>query len=144
MATPPLTRRRFLDLLLAGEFLAIAAAVLYPITSYLFPPVADLTPVEVNAGKASDLAPGTGRLVKMGPKPILVLRTADGEVRALSATCTHLNCTVQLRLESGDILCACHNGRYDLAGRNISGPPPRPLTTLPVEVREGDLYVKKA
>jgi cytochrome b6-f complex iron-sulfur subunit len=35
------------------------------------------------------------------------------------------------------ILCACHNGKYDLDGRVLSGPPPRPLVTWEV-TREGD------
>ena len=30
------------------------------------------------------------------------------------------------------IWCACHNGLYDLAGRNVSGPPPRPLEVFEV------------
>jgi Rieske Fe-S protein len=35
------------------------------------------------------------------------------------------------------ILCACHDGKYDLDGRVLSGPPPRPLTTWAV-TRDGD------
>ena len=50
-----------------------------------------------------------------------------GNYRALSATCTHLGCIVQYRSDLQEIWCACHNGLYDLNGRNISGPPPRPL-----------------
>jgi len=35
------------------------------------------------------------------------------------------------------ILCACHNGKYDLDGRVLSGPPPRPLAKWTC-TREGD------
>lgn len=140
-----LPRRRFLDLLLSGQFLALAAAILYPLARFLFPAAsAEADPPEILVGPAADLAAGTARLVKMGAKPVLVLRTPEGAVRAMVASCTHLNCTVAFRKEQSDIHCACHDGRYDLTGKNVGGPPPRPLTTLVTEVRNGDLYVKKA
>jgi cytochrome b6-f complex iron-sulfur subunit len=140
-----MTRRRFVDMLLAGQFLALAAAIVYPVIAYLFPgAAAEAEPVELALGPAGDLAPGTARIVKMGARPVLVLRTPEGQVRAMSAKCTHLNCTVQYRKEQSSIWCACHDGMYDLEGRNVSGPPPRPLDPLTVELREGELYLKKA
>ena len=72
------------------------------------------------------------------------MRTASGELRAFSAICTHLNCTVQYRDDLGHIWCACHNGHYDLNGRNIAGPPPRPLEALVVNVRGDQIVVRKA
>lgn len=144
MARPSLTRRRFIDMLLAGEFLALAAAVLYPMFSYLFPRASmELVPREVKVGPPDEIAPGSAKLINMGAKPVLVLRTAGGELRAMSAVCTHLQCTVQFRPELNAIHCACHDGKYDVAGRNVSGPPPRPLEPLAVEVRDGALYVKR-
>ena len=56
-----------------------------------------------------------------------MLILVDGEPRAFNAVCTHLQCTVEYRAASQDIFCNCHNGVYDLNGRNIAGPPPRPL-----------------
>jgi Rieske Fe-S protein len=57
------------------------------------------------------------------------------DVRAFDAVCTHVDCTVKHRPEQGDIFCSCHNGVYDQNGRNISGPPPRPLTRYTVVLR---------
>jgi Rieske Fe-S protein len=65
----------------------------------------------------------------------LVVRTPEGEVRAFSALCTHVDCTVAYRAAQGDIFCNCHNGVYDLKGRNVSGPPPRPLEVYKVTLR---------
>ena len=139
----PVPRRRFIDLLLSGQFVALALAVLYPVLKYLYPrATADVA--EVKVGPAADLAPGSARFVKLGAKPVLVMRLADGQLRALSASCTHLNCTVQFRKEQSDIWCACHDGHYDLSGKNVSGPPPRPLTPLVAEVRDGDVWVKRS
>jgi Rieske Fe-S protein len=39
--------------------------------------------------------------------------------------------------------CACHNGHFDLSGRNISGPPPRPLDSLTVNVQGDQIVVRK-
>jgi Rieske Fe-S protein len=61
-----------------------------------------------------------------GGKPCLLI-LVDGEPKALNAVCSHLDCTVEYRPAQGDIFCNCHNGVYDVNGRNISGPPPRPL-----------------
>ena len=61
-----------------------------------------------------------------GGKPCLLI-LVDGEPRAFNALCTHAQCTVEYRPAERDIFCNCHNGIYNLNGRNIAGPPPRPL-----------------
>jgi Rieske Fe-S protein len=43
------------------------------------------------------------------------------------AICTHLNCTVCYQPGENRIYCACHEGYYDVDGRVLAGPPPRPL-----------------
>jgi len=58
-------------------------------------------------------------------------------VRALSAKCTHEGCTVSYVPGESLIWCACHNGRYDLQGRVLSGPPPKPLAEYAVH-RDSD------
>ena len=74
---------------------------------------------------------------------MLLFRTMSGELRALTAKCTHLDCTVQYRAERSDIWCACHNGTYDLKGQNVSGPPPRPLAPLEVITRGEKIVLKR-
>lgn len=139
-----LSRRSFLDKALWIGGTALVAAVVYPITRYLVPPEeAEADPVTVNVGKADDFANDTGTIFKMGRKPGLLIRTKEGEFRAFIAVCTHLDCTVQYRNDMGLIWCACHNGRYDLNGLNVAGPPPRPLTPLKVNVAEGSVFVSR-
>ncbi|MEJ2722719.1 MAG: Rieske (2Fe-2S) protein [bacterium] len=81
--------------------------------------------------------------MKFGRKPVILIRTDTGEFHALSATCTHLECIVQYRSDLKEIWCACHNGLYDLKGRNISGPPPRPLTEYAVNVSEDEIHISE-
>ena len=120
------------------------ASVAYPIAKYLVPPPqAEANPSSVSVGKVDDFQPSTGTIFKMGEKPGILIRTAQGEFHAFIAICTHLQCTVQYRSDLGAIWCACHNGRYDLNGINISGPPPRPLTPLKVNVHDGQVFVSR-
>ena len=71
------------------------------------------------------------------------MRTAAGELRAVSAVCTHLNCTVQYRADLAEIWCACHNGHFDLNGTNVAGPPPKPLERYDVKVRGDKIVVDR-
>lgn len=142
--TPPEdpSRRNFLNILLGGGVLAFLGAAIYPVARFMIPPeVPEASLSSVLADKVSEIAPNQGKIFKFGRKPGLLVRTPDGEFRAFIATCTHLDCTVQYRSDEKFIWCACHNGRYDLNGMNIAGPPPRPLTPLTVNVMDDEIYV---
>jgi Rieske Fe-S protein len=135
-------RREFLDWLLGTWFVGVIGSVLYPVSRYLVPPdVAEAAPPSVVAGKAADIPVNSGKIVPFGTVPVIVVRTAAGELRAFSATCTHLSCTVQYRSDLEHIWCACHNGHYDLTGRNIEGPPPRPLDRYDVMTKGDDVLI---
>jgi Rieske Fe-S protein len=141
---PSQDRRSVLKYILSGGLVAFAGTILYPILAYLKPPEeGEVEVTTVSAGKASDMQNESGKIVKFGTKPVILLRTAAGEFRAYSATCTHLDCTVQFRKDFGLIWCACHNGKYDLNGRNVSGPPPRPLDEFRVVVKGDEVFVSR-
>jgi len=138
-------KRNFLKLVLFGSATAWLASVLYPVLSYLKPPKqSDVVVKSVKAGKISDFANDSGTIVKFGTKPVILIRTTKGEFKAFSATCTHLDCTVQYRNDFGMIWCACHNGKYDLNGRNVSGPPPRPLDVYEVALQGDEVVIYKS
>jgi Rieske Fe-S protein len=135
-------KRDFLKFALFGGVFAWLAAVIYPVVSYLKPPrQAEVVVKSVKAGKIADFANDAGTIIKFGSKPVLLIRNAKGEFKAFSATCTHLDCTVQYRSDFGLIWCACHNGKYDLNGRNVSGPPPRPLDIYEVTLQDDDVLI---
>jgi Rieske Fe-S protein len=138
------SKRDFLQWVLAGGVTAFLGAVLYPIFSYLIPPKqAEVEVSSVKAGKLSEMEKESGKIIKFGTKPVILIRTANDEVRAFSATCTHLDCTVQFRKDFAMIWCACHNGKYDLNGRNVSGPPPRPLDEFRVLIQGDEILISK-
>jgi cytochrome b6-f complex iron-sulfur subunit len=139
------SRRRWLTYLLGTSLGASFVSFLYPVLRYIVPPVSSepsLSEIELDV-KASDIQPNSGRIVPFSGKPVILFRTAAGELKALTATCTHLACTVQYRGDRSDIWCACHNGVYDANGTNISGPPPKPLTKLDVAVRGDKVVIRR-
>jgi nitrite reductase/ring-hydroxylating ferredoxin subunit len=122
----------------------VVGSILYPIVRYLVPPdVPEAAGLSASAGSAATLAPNSARIVPFGASPVIVVRTGVGELRAFAATCTHLDCTVQYRPDLGHIWCACHNGHYDLNGRNIAGPPPQPLASFDVDLKDDEIMISR-
>ena len=144
LSRPSVPRRWFVESILGSGFVATAVAFLYPVLRYLVPPAtADLGTDSVIAARVGDLKPNSGKIFRFGSRPGLLIMTADGQYHAVSATCTHLACTVQYRGDLREVWCACHNGTYDMNGRNISGPPPRPLEAFEVQVRGEEIFVSR-
>jgi Rieske Fe-S protein len=137
-------RRNFVQWLLGGGFFASLGSFFYPVIRFIMPP--DIPEAQVNeapAGKVTDFAPSSGKIIKFGSRPVLLVRSSETEWKAFSATCTHLDCTVQFQPSSRQIWCACHNGFYDLNGKVVSGPPPRPLEEFQVNVRGEEVIVSR-
>ncbi len=138
------SKRDFLGWLLGGGLIAWIASVLFPVISYMKPPKqAEVEVSSVKVGPLADIPKDSGMIVRFGNQPVILVRTPEDELRAFSATCTHLDCTVQFRKDMGVIWCACHNGKYDLTGRNIAGPPPKPLTPFRVVVQKDEVFIAK-
>lgn len=137
-------RRSVLNCLLGAGTMATLGAILYPVIRFMIPPrVVESPESSVVAARVAELKPNQGRTFRFGTRPGLLIQTSSGEYRAFSAICTHLDCTVQYRPDEQLIWCACHNGRYDLTGKNISGPPPRPLEEYRVNVRGDEIVVTR-
>lgn len=135
------SRRGWLLRALQATIVATFGALLYPVLRFLRPREAVVTgsdevvaPLRVHQ-LAADAEGKWPAPFNFNGKPCLLIRTPDGEVRAFNAVCTHTDCTVQYKPGEGVISCACHNGKFDLAGNQISGPPPRPLDRYEVNLR---------
>ena len=138
------SRKTFINWLLGTSVGATVVAALYPVFRYVVPPKVAEAPVNrVLAGTLTQLPPNSGKIFRFGSLPGILIRTPAGEVRAFSAVCTHLQCTVQYRPDLQEIWCACHNGLYDLQGKNVGGPPPKPLTPYKVDMAGDQIFVSK-
>lgn len=72
-----------------------------------------------------------------GDDPAILVRLAERDVVAFSQKCTHLGCVVFYEADEHRWHCPCHNGNFDVrTGTVISGPPPRPLGRIDVEIRD--------
>jgi len=141
----PVKGRRGFLAALGGVSLVWLGTLVYPVYRYLSPPAATNRFGKTGKVKVDKIAPadvqqpGQGKNGGYAGRGLVVLRTAEGQLRAFDAKCTHAGCNVAF--EGTRMACPCHGGIYDLSGKNVSGPPPRPLTELRVFVENGDLYV---
>ncbi len=141
------TRRSFIDKLVTISGLGAIGVIGYPTLKYVIPPEqSEPDNLSKTVGEIGELSKGEYKIFEFNRKPAIVIRTGSDanspdSYQALSAVCPHLQCTVQYEKESGQILCACHNGRFNLAGKVVSGPPPAPLKAFTVDVRNDKLII---
>ena len=141
------TRRAFLGIATAAG-LCYAGAIGYPVYRYLASPAemaaSETAVTEVTLDKAQDLPIKSALMFKFGSSPAMLIHGADDSWVAFSAVCTHLGCTVKFEPELNRIHCSCHGGVYDPhTGKNVSGPPPKPLKAFKVNVGATNVVVSR-
>lgn len=136
-------RRKVVKGMFGAALAAFAAPIAYITGKYLSYTSAGRGGTSVTVS-AMELTPDKpSKLVELNGEPVLVIRNPQNEIRAFTATCTHLGCTVSWRnqmpgAETPGFYCKCHQGKYDADGVNVPGSrPKRPLTELTV-LQEGD------
>ncbi len=140
-----INRRKFLNTLLGIGSIGGLVSIIYPIFSFLIPPKSAEPKVNsMKAGSASGFSANSSKIIKFGRKPVILIKTEESKFIAFAATCTHLDCIVQYKNDTKQIWCACHNGIYDLSGRNVSGPPPKPLDEFSVNVINDEIVITQA
>ena len=104
-------------------------------------------------GKAEDLVPNEpqelefSRTVKEGwrttitKKAVWAVKQANGAVTAFSPMCPHLGCGYRWAASARQFQCPCHGSVYDVTGKVLAGPAPRPLDELPIKIENGQLLV---
>lgn len=91
---------------------------------------------------AAALEPGQAMAFEWPSKtPGLVFVTKAGELRAISAKCTHAGCTVQWQ-DKGELFCPCHGSRFDLSGKVLLGPATAPLPTYGARKDGNDVLIQ--
>jgi glycine/D-amino acid oxidase-like deaminating enzyme/nitrite reductase/ring-hydroxylating ferredoxin subunit len=76
----------------------------------------------------SDLAPGEAGIVSDGDGEWATYVDEEGDVHAVSPTCTHMGCLVAFNRVEKAWECPCHGSRFGLDGAVLQGPATRPLT----------------
>ncbi len=139
-----LARRKFLGCMLGGGAGALGAGIVVPLVQYAGDFRATPPPPFIELAAADyALSPGTAKMLLYGRIPLLLLKTPQpgSQWRAFVATCTHLSCTVSYREDLRSIVCACHEGHFDLEGGVVSGPPPAPLRQFHLKFQDERLFI---
>ena len=109
---------------------AVAAAVLYPLFRFLGFKV-PRKPRRVEVHKSLKV---TGFIIE---HEFIIFAGPQGPW-AVSRTCTHLGCRLNYREQEKMLLCPCHQSRFTVQGKRISGPATRNLPTFPVAALHGE------
>jgi Rieske Fe-S protein len=144
-------RRRALVLLVNRVVAIIGGALSALLGVFALKPVtAAVRDRWIRAGAVSDLEPDVpavrvlvvprvdGWYRERAPQTVFLVWDGSKQVRALSATCTHLGCQVHWDAKGKRFRCPCHGGVYDVTGKVMEGPPPRPLDTLDARIETAD------
>lgn len=137
------SRRRFLRWMMSFSVVSTISIIAAPIVGFLIPPKVQSGSGggRVLAGSVADIPAGTGVVVAMGSKPVIVTNTEAG-LAAFSAVCTHLGCIVDFDPVVRQIVCPCHDGHFNAStGVVVSGPPPRPLPPVATVIEADQVYL---
>lgn len=147
-----ISRRRFLDYSIRGIGAFITAAVALPVVGYVVSPVFARKEAQwIEIGSVNDFKPGEPKSVEFTlfrkdgwvevseKKTVWVVRQSENQFAVFNPRCTHLGCAYSWDAPKKQFLCPCHSGIFDITGKVIGGPPPRPLDTLENKVEGGRL-----
>ena len=138
------TRRTFLNTLWGGWLVVFLAGCCTALFRFAFPTLGKepdfviLKPVDY-----LDIPVNSTKAFAWGGKLGLFFRKADGTLVALKGVCSHMECNITYKPEARKFYCPCHKGWFDENGKNVQGPPPKPLEIFVYSVEEGKLIVAR-
>ena len=151
---PDGTRRRFFELMIKASAGVIGLSLAVPLVGYLISPAFKRRAQQwVDVAAAEELSPGVpkqleyvatvqdGYLEAKTQKAVWAVKQPNGEVTAFAPMCTHLGCGYHWDGAAQQFKCPCHGSVYDISGRVLAGPAPRPLDALPSKVDNGRVFV---
>ena len=138
------TRRTFLNTLLGGWFLAFFSGSVYALVKFAFPTLGkepDFVALDIN--DFMNIPSNSVKPIAWGGKVGLFFKKADGTTTALKGLCTHMECNISYKQEDRKFYCACHEGWFNEDGKNIKGPPPKPLEFFDIKIKGERIIVLK-
>ncbi len=139
-----MTRRTFLNTLFGGWLFALSAGSLYTLLRFAFPTLGKEPDfVVLKTADFLSMPANSVRPFAWGGKVGLLFKRASGAITALKGVCTHMECNITYRPEEKKFYCACHKGWFDENGKNIEGPPPKPLEFFDIITSGGKLIIAR-
>jgi Rieske Fe-S protein len=138
------TRRTFLNTLFGGWLLAFFSGTAYALFKFAFPTLGKEPDfVILKPDDFMNIPPNSVKPFAWGGKLGFFYKKSDNTTFALKGVCTHMECNVTYKPEVKKFYCACHKGWFDEDGKNIEGPPPKPLEFFDVKIEGEKLIVAK-
>jgi len=131
-------RRSVLGLIGSALGLTAFGSFAYPLIRYLAPPRASVRTGRLTLSK-TDI--GDAKEIVYQQTPTIVINRPGKGYVAISRVCTHLGCLLEYDRENKSLICPCHAGVFDLEGRVVSGPPPKPLLRFPLSVEGEEITI---
>ncbi len=139
------TRRGFLREILFGWFALTVLPMIYVIAEYIYPKSAkEINLLDYPVAKLADVPVNSFKIFKVKKKPVIVMNSEQGQIKAMSLVCTHLGCVVEFKPEEKKFHCNCHGSIFDKDGINLSGPAPKPLIPYRVKLTNTDILISEA
>jgi cytochrome b6-f complex iron-sulfur subunit len=101
---------------------------------FLYPNVLSEPPSRIKVGFPDNYE--EGKVVDRYKEQHAWIVRRDGNIYALSTTCTHLGCTPNWLEREQKFKCPCHGSGFYITGINFEGPAPRPLERWAVSIGE--------
>jgi len=150
-----INRRQFVTIVVASVGTIMAAFIGLPAIGYLISPATKVQEKDewIPLGPLENYPVGTPTLFTFtrttvngwektaNSYGVYVMRYTQEQYKVFSNMCTHLSCRVNWKEDLSDYVCPCHDGRFDIEGQVVSGPPPRPLDEYETKLEEGVLYI---
>jgi len=151
-----INRRDFVNIVVVLLGSIMGAVVGLPAIAYLVSPATKVQKSEawISTGNLQNYPLGTPTLFSFNRTKVngwektvtsygvYVNRIREDQVKVYSNVCPHLACRVTWNESEKQYVCPCHDGRFDIEGKVVSGPPPAPLQEYAeIKVEEGNLYI---
>lgn len=150
-----ISRRGFVGRVVGLVGGVITVVVGLPVVGYFISPALTRSSEEewITLGPASTVAPGVptpftfSQIKKVGWKiermnqTVYAVTEDNQNYNVFSDACTHLSCKVHWEEERQAFVCPCHDGIFDLEGKVVSGPPPKPLYKFENKIENDQLMI---
>ena len=153
--SPHMNRREFTTIMMSFIGSIMGAVVGIPIIGYVISPAIKTRKTDdwVSMGPLDTYPIGTPTLFTYTRTVVngwerstnsygaFVIRKSENDMGVFSNICTHLSCRVNWHEDIQQFVCPCHDGRFDINGIVLSGPPPRPLDVFEYKIEDGNILI---
>ena len=154
--SPHLSRNEFVKVAVAFLGTVIGAVVGLPAIGFILSPAlkAQKSEGKISLGPLANYPVGVPTLFSftrtkvngwektVNSYGVYVLRKSDTDIAVRSNVCTHLSCRVTWKDDLKEYVCPCHDGHFDIDGKVVSGPPPRPLDQYAASIENDNITIQ--